>query len=240
MRLRVLAVLTTALAVLAGGVFTPADAAGSNLSLNWAGYAVAASNVTSVSGEFTVPQVELGGPGFVAEWVGIGGYNTQDLIQAGIGQDAYVPGAAVDYYAWWEILPAAETVIPNKPVKPGDHVTVTITNTSGSNWTIDMADSTQGWTFQQNVTYNSTKSSAEWIVEAPTLALVAQTVPPRITPAVFDGANKATINGVTQTVGASNPDTLVVPTGSPSAIDSTGDGFTVCEYDAQLNCAPPA
>lgn len=239
MRLRGWSVLAAVLLVLAGGVFTPASAAGTYLSLNWAGYAVAASNVTSVSGEFTVPQVELGGPGFVAEWVGIGGYNTQDLIQAGIGQDAYVPGVAVSYYAWWELLPNAETVIPGKPVSPGDHVTVTITNTSGSAWTIDMADTTQGWTFQQNVTYNSTKSSAEWIVEAPTL-VVAQTIPPRITPTVFDGANKATINGVTQTVGAWNPDTLVVPTGSPSAIDSTGDGFTMCEYDAQLNCPPPA
>jgi hypothetical protein len=239
MRLRGWSLVVAALVALAGVLVAPADAAPDEYSLNWAGYAVPASNVTSVSGEFVVPTVELGTPGFVAEWVGIGGYNSSDLIQAGIGQDAYAPGLATDYYAWWEVLPASETVIPNKPVAPGDHVTVTITNTSGNAWTIDMADTTQGWTFHKSLTYASTNSSAEWIVEAPSVAGV-QTIPPRISPAVFDGQNTATINGVTKVVGGWNPSEIAVPTGTPSALDSTGDGFAVCEYDAQLNCSPPA
>jgi Peptidase A4 family len=56
-------------------------------------------------------------------------------------------------------------------VKPGDTMTATIaeTNTSTSTWTISLTDTTQGWTFSNSVTYTGPRSSAEWIVEAPSL-----------------------------------------------------------------------
>src|SRR5437899_1214954 len=59
------------------------------LSLNWSGYAVSASDVTSVSATFTVPEVgppgSIGGlsPDFSA-WVGIDGYTSATVEQTGI------------------------------------------------------------------------------------------------------------------------------------------------------------
>ena len=104
-----------------------------------------------------------------------------------------------------------------------------------------MADTTQGWTFDKSLNYTSTNSSAEWIVEAPQLGPGVQTVPPLMGPAVFDGlANTVTIGGATKLIGNADPIQLIVDdaTLAPSAIDSDGDGFSVCEYS--LTCSPPS
>src|SRR5581483_2091822 len=78
-------------------------------SLNWSGYATdPGSGITGVKSTFTVPTVAVAPPGFAANWTGIGGYNSQDLIQAGTSEDELQ-----GYYAWYEILPASETPISN-------------------------------------------------------------------------------------------------------------------------------
>ena len=46
---------------------------------------------------------------YSATWVGVDGYSNSSLIQTGTEQDYYC--GAAHYSAWWEILPAAETVI---------------------------------------------------------------------------------------------------------------------------------
>ena len=52
-------------------------------SLNWSGYATdPGSGVTGVASTFTVPTVNPVPPGFSANWAGIGGYTSSDLIQA--------------------------------------------------------------------------------------------------------------------------------------------------------------
>src|SRR6185437_16832908 len=88
-------------------------------------------------------------PGFAASWAGIGGFNTSDLIQAGVSENDAVGGALVggQYNAWYEILPAAETPIsgctgnvPSCTVKPGDKVSVNISNAGGNTWTIALRD----------------------------------------------------------------------------------------------------
>src|SRR5258708_5678482 len=56
------------------------------ISGNWAGYAVAASRVTSVTGTWTVPNAGMLPPGVSSTWAGIGGFATSDLIQAGTQQ----------------------------------------------------------------------------------------------------------------------------------------------------------
>src|SRR5689334_11284503 len=77
-------------------------------SLNWSGYAVTGSGITNVHGEWTVPTVNATYPGFSSTWVGIGGYSSSDLIQAGTEHDST---GGTDYYAWYEILPASESPI---------------------------------------------------------------------------------------------------------------------------------
>lgn len=219
-------------------------------SLNWAGYAVTpGSGVTAVASTFTVPTTGALPPGFSATWAGIGGYNTSDLIQAGVGEQS-VPSDPVfgpQYYAWYEILPAAETPIsgcsgdPTCAVNPGDSVTVDIHNVSGDTWSVNLTD-TGHWTYSHNMTYTSSESSAEWIQEAPTLAAV-QTIPAPVGTVHFGPTSTYTAAGVTQTIAAGNPTLIdespvgVVNEATTSPLASNGQSFNVCVY-AQTCAAP--
>ena len=151
---------------------------------NWSGYAETGT-FTSVSGGWTVPTATAGAVSgsrfrffrhstnawYSAAWLGIDGFNDSSLIQTGTEHDYY--NGSAHYSAWWEILPAAETVIP-KPVTAGDVMTATITETAtvvnGKHiWTITLADTTQKWSFTTSQAYSGAGSSAEWIVEAPSV-----------------------------------------------------------------------
>jgi hypothetical protein len=218
-------------------------------SLNWAGYAVTpGSGITGVKGSFTVPAAGLLPPGFSASWAGIGGYNTSDLIQAGVGENSTPdnPVLGAQYYAWYEILPAAETPISgcsgdaNCTVSPGDHVSVDIHNIGGNQWSVNLADGSR-WSFSITLTYASSESSAEWIQEAPTL--VVQTLPANVGTAKFGPTSNFTKGGATSTIAAGAPTTInespvgVVNLATTSGLASDGQSFNVCVY-AQ-SCATP-
>ncbi len=152
-------------------------------SSNWSGYAEA-GHFTATSGNWTVPRVTPGAAGgdatgwFSSAWIGIDGFNNKHLIQTGTEQD-YYDGSA-HYNAWWEILPAAETAIPN-PVSPGDSMSASIVQTTVTvskpkakkirvntkYWDITLSDHTQGWTFTTTQRYRGPGDSSEFIVEAP-------------------------------------------------------------------------
>jgi hypothetical protein len=217
-------------------------------SLNWSGYAVIpGSGITAVSSAFTVPTAGLDPPGFASTWAGIGGYNTSDLIQAGVEEDS-LPGNPLlgnQYQAWYELLPASETPISNCAgdsgctVTPGDHVTVNISNVSGNTWSISLTDAGK-WSWSKNVTYSSSESSAEWILEAPTL--VAQTVLANVGTAHFGPTSTYTSGGATHTIAAGNPTQIDLGTGvvneaTPSVLASDGQSFNDCAY--ALSCPAP-
>ena len=71
------------LSLTAAGPATGATVGVPNISGNWAGYVATGSSITSVTGSWTVPSAGTVPPGLSATWVGIGGYKTSDLIQAG-------------------------------------------------------------------------------------------------------------------------------------------------------------
>ena len=217
-------------------------------SLNWSGYAVTpGSGVTAVNSTFTVPSAGIDPPGFAATWTGIGGYNTSDLIQAGTEEQS-APGNPVlgnQYYAWYELLPASETPIANCTgdanctVTPGDHMTVNISNVSGDTWSISMTDAGR-WSWSKDVTYSSSQSSAEWILEAPTL--VAQTVLANVGTVGFGPTSTYTAGGTTHTIAAGGPTQIDLGTGvvneaTPSALASDGQSFNDCAY--ALSCPTP-
>ena len=242
-------------AAASAGVLEPAGTSalplhgGTTSSLNWAGYAVTpGSGITAVDSTFTVPAASAVPPGFGATWAGIGGYSTSDLIQAGVGEQS-VPSNPVlgpQYYAWYEILPAAETPITgctgdaNCTVTPGDTITVDIHNVSGNNWSVNLTDANH-WTYSITLTYASSESSAEWIQEAPTL--VVQTIPANVGTAHFGPTSTFTENGTTSTIAAGNPTLINEGVGLPvneattSPLASDGQSFNVCVY-AQ-SCAAP-
>jgi hypothetical protein len=238
-----------------GGVLIPKGAlpahGGTAYSLNWSGYAVnPGGGVTAVSSTFTVPAAGLIPPGFAATWTGIGGYNTQDLIQAGTAENSLSdnPVTGPQYYAWYEILPASETPITgcsgdaNCTVKPGDQISVTISNAGGNTWNIAMSDAGH-WTYSKQLSYASSESSAEWILEAPTVG--AQTLLANTGTTHFGPTSTYTQAGTTHTIAAGNPtqiDLSPSPIGgineaTPSALASDGQSFNDCAY--QQSCPTP-
>jgi hypothetical protein len=143
-------------------------------SSNWSGYSSTGGPYTVVKGTFTVPSPVAGTSprAEVAEWVGVDGTSASDpsLIQAGVDEQADPNSpSGFDYSPWWEILPAVATPITTVTVSPGDQVTVTIWQVSGSSWEINLLDDTTGKSFSTpSEHYTGPGSTAEWVVEATT------------------------------------------------------------------------
>lgn len=223
---------------------------GTASSLNWSGYAVTpGSGITAVTSTSIVPTAGLVPPGFTATWTGIGGYTSSDLIQAGVSENSLPsnPISGAQYGAWYEILPASETPVSNCAgnsactVKPGDSVTVNIHQTSPGQWDISIADPTEGWTFDKQLAYASTGSSAEWILEAPTVLI--QTIPANTGTASFGPTSTYTDGTGTHTIAQGNPTTIDMGPGigineaTPSALAANGQSFNVCAY--KQSCPAP-
>jgi len=228
---------------------------GSVQSSNWSGYAVTPSsdNVTGVTSTFTVPTAGLILPGFSANWAGIGGYSSTDLIQAGVAEDSIPtnPLLGDQYYAWYELLPGDSVQLTNCTgdsscaVNPGDVVSVNIFQTANDVWTIDVSDSGHwSWT-DTDVSYASTHSSAEWILEAPQVdglpTLVAgdgtSYFGPTSTYTLGSGAAQTVASGNPTQIDLTTPEVPTVNLATPSALASDGQSFNVCVY--ATSCATP-
>jgi hypothetical protein len=148
------------------------------MSLDWAGYAVTSNllspqpKVVGVNSSWTVPEVTVTAfDSFSAVWIGVGGQVAKDgtLIQAGTEQDSISDQA--QYSVWYELLPADSVTITTVNVLPGDVITASINlvNPDANEWNIKIYDTTNGQGFSQNFIYDSSRLSAEWIVERPTV-----------------------------------------------------------------------
>jgi hypothetical protein len=145
-------------------------------SRRWAGYAgvsnllLRQSEVTAVAGSWVVPEVALTeSDTYSSVWVGIGGFGEGSLIQTGTEQECI--GGLFNYYAWYEFLPNRAVRIQNFTVTPGDKIVASITLTSPNEnvWTVTISNLARGESFLEDFVYNSSKLSAEWVVEAPSL-----------------------------------------------------------------------
>ncbi len=142
-------------------------AEGTDTSANWAGYVAEGDKYTGVNGSWIVPAVSADQAHDVsadATWVGIGGVESRDLIQA--GTQAIVQGTHVQYEAWYELLPHYQTHIP-LAIHAGDSVSVSLAQISTGKWQLTFANNSTGKTYQTSLDYDSTLSSAEWIEEMP-------------------------------------------------------------------------
>ena len=136
-------------------------------SSNWSGYAISGKKgaFRQISADWIVPYVKPTiKAAYSSAWIGIDGFKNSSLIQTGTGHESV--NGTVRYYAWWEILPAAETVIP-LPVAPGDHMRAAIVKHCPGKWCITLRNLSQGWFFRTIQRYKGPHSSAEWITEAP-------------------------------------------------------------------------
>jgi hypothetical protein len=135
-------------------------------SLNWSGYVAKEGTYTAVSGGWIVPTVKPSESlAADATWVGVGGIENKNLIQAGTQAVADLDGS-VAYEAWIEGLPGASQRVPLQ-VHAGDYVTVSLTEASPGWWHVTMRNNTTDKTFETNMPYDSNHDSAEWIQEMP-------------------------------------------------------------------------
>jgi Peptidase A4 family len=136
-------------------------------SRNWSGYVASNAYYTGVSALIQTPIAsaqQIAGVAAVASWVGIGGESSDDLIQAGVQVDTNGPVAR--YSAWYETLPQSSRTVALE-IGPGDWVHVDIHELEFNLWQITMVNGQH--VFQLEIPYESTHSSAEWIVEAPSV-----------------------------------------------------------------------
>ena len=222
-------------------------------STNWSGYGAATNlsspasgAVTAVSGSWVVPTVTGSGRGttYSAAWVGIDGLSDDTVEQLGTEQD--VSRGTAQYSAWWEMYSTGkgqpEQEITGFTVKPGDSITASVKYTGSGNFVLSISDSTRNETFTTTQNTSSvqsptaSQSSAEWIVEAPSVG-GGQSSLADFGTITFTNAS-ATIDSVTGPINDSSwqneaiemvnsRDSLLDTT---SALNSAGTGFTVT-YD---------
>ena len=176
--------------------------------------------------------------------------SSTDLIQAGVAEQS-LPGLPLlgdQYYAWYELLPGAEVQLTgcrgdaNCTVTPGDAVRVNIAEVGSNLWSIVMYDANRNWTWDNHYfTYGSTNSSAEWILEAPSVGGL-QTLAAPVGTTHFGPTSTYTDGGVIHTVAQGNPTQIVLSPGlineaTPSALGADGQSFNVCTY--VQTCAAP-
>lgn len=144
--------------------FQPADS--QEISRNWSGYTATDGTYTGVSGTWTVPVIDGSGRlSASAAWVGIGGVESTDLIQAGT-QGVVSRFGDISYEAFYERLPDVSEPLDIR-ISAGDSVTVSLNQQSKGNWLISFKNNTTKESVDLAVPYDSSLSSAEWILEAP-------------------------------------------------------------------------
>ncbi|MGZ4276123.1 MAG: G1 family glutamic endopeptidase [Solirubrobacteraceae bacterium] len=158
-------------AVLSLGAAAPAMAV--STSSNWAGYAASGKGARfrAVSATWVVAPVRCAGGRrtYSAAWIGLGGYHTsaRALEQTGTEADCDRAGGA-HYSAWLEIVPAPSVRLP-MGVRAGDTISASVT-VSGRRVHVVIADRTSGGRISRYLTADRTDvTSAEWIVEAPSV-----------------------------------------------------------------------
>jgi hypothetical protein len=210
------------------------------ISRNWAGYAVTSDptqlqpNVIGVNASWTVPRIRASTVDtFSSAWIGIGGQFDETLIQAGTEHD-FIGGQA-QYSIWYEVLPENAIAISNVSISPGDVIAASISliNSDANEWSIQINDVTTGQGFSQSccLVYNSSRLSAEWIVERPNINNQLSTLAD-FGSITFKNAY-ANINSTYGTI-ASFPYSQVIMNSlqnvrlaSVSPIDTNGSAFTI-------------
>jgi len=180
-------------------------------STNWAGYAVTMANagtpLTSVSGSWVVPAV-IDCPKSLEEssfWVGIDGFQKTATTVEQIGTDSDCdkgnkknPGGPT-YYAWWELYPQTTVTVPaaKLPVAAGDTMQASVTG-SGSSFTLTIQNLTLGgpaFSITESTAAAAANSSAEWIVEAPSVCSGGSCVTSKLADFSIVSFTGATANG---------------------------------------------
>ncbi len=134
----------------------------------WSGYAASGTEYAynQASASFTVPTVTCTTDGLLGIWVGLDGYAGSDdtVEQTGIGVNC-ASGTPV-YTAWYENYPAS-AVDYSVTVEPGDNISAAVSYMSSAKYSMQLIDSTRGWSENliDETPQTDQDASAEVIVE---------------------------------------------------------------------------
>lgn len=207
-------------------------------STNWSGYAALtnlsspqSNAVSDVKSSWVVPTLACTSANtYSSAWVGIDGYSDGTVEQIGTEQDCSNGNPA--YYAWYEMYPKLSRRI-SLAVKAGDTISAEVKYQANGSYQLKLVNQTTSQSFtttQKNV--KAHRSSAEWIMEAPSSGGV---LPLSNFGTIQFSNSQATINNVTGGIndGAwqNDPITMVTTSGatkaSPSALSPDGTSFSV-------------
>jgi hypothetical protein len=239
---RIMIVLLAAAGVVlgpGGSAAAPASTT-TDVSANWAGYAVHGAKYRRVTGTWTVPKGDCAasGPSASAIWLGLGGFSDESraLEQMGTELDCTSSGRA-QYSAWYELVPAPSVTIPLK-VHAGDKLSASVTVVR-TQVAFVLRNGTTGARFAKtlHMPVEPDVSSAEWIVEAPSACTRSGNC--QILPLADFGAMRFSHAAATSTGGhtgtpahpAWDSTVLTMSDGAgsavPSGLSSFGSSFTV-------------
>lgn len=149
--------------------------AGTEFSSNWSGYAVTAANKTTplqaISGTWRVPAAQANGKAAAAQWIGLGGFASNNLLQIGTIEAVYNNHRVIELF--WEKLPdMAHNIIK---ISSGTAVSASISQNGAGVWQLTAimikpngARITKTIQVAGDVSYDSSmEQSAEWINEDP-------------------------------------------------------------------------
>jgi hypothetical protein len=141
---------------------------GTSDSTNWSGYAVLGSSFTSAEASWIVPAANcegVKGDQYSAFWVGLDGYSSSTVEQTGTLSDC--AGKKPSYYAWYEFYPNPMYEVTSVPIVPGDVISASVVY-NGGKFKVTIKNQTTGQSYSTSATVSgASRSSAEWIVEAP-------------------------------------------------------------------------
>jgi len=144
-------------------------------SRNWAGYAITslstpAATYTHVHASWTQRPITCPtSDAWAVFWVGFDGW-TNGTVEQGGSSARCVNGTPL-YQLWWEMFPT-NAIQPALAINPGDSVAADVAyNATTGQFTIKLDDATQHTSFSTTQTCAAnlvcSRSSAEWVIEAP-------------------------------------------------------------------------
>jgi hypothetical protein len=159
------------------------DGTGEANSENWSGYAIVDSSNpfakpgAQVEAQYVVPKpvsgCESGSETYSsANWVGIDGAFSNDVLQAGTETDLDC-AAGASYYAWIEWFPNSEIRVTNLVISPGDLMSVSVFVAADASKHLSIENLTTRKSVSLAMTPPSgtelVGNSIEWILERPTI-----------------------------------------------------------------------
>jgi hypothetical protein len=216
---------------------------------NWAGYIDTptsdSNSYTSVSGNWKVPNISGDQNGVAAQWIGLGGVSSDDLLQMGTIEQFENGQPVADIF--WEKLPSASQNVMSVPI--GSTIDAEIAKVSDSTWNITFTVHTPvGQTEVKTipVTLDSSYAagvgtSAEWISEDPSdqndnLYPLANMGAVAYSNAMVDGQALSTSGNDVQPVALVDNDGNILL--APSSLGADGNTFSTDTVSTSSGAGP--